>query len=348
MPLSVLDFIDINIQRQIEVVARVGFGTGLFIGTSDDGSGGSKQGSEVREYSNFEEVSAVFDTADPEYKFAELYFGQVTKPVRLHIGFKASADTYVEAYDKIIDIDNSWYAVAIESREAGDIELLADRVQDDYKIFLAASDDSGIPDPLVSDDLASELLDKELVRTSLYYHDKADDPLFIEAAVMGRWLPEDPGTINLGWTSLQDVESTDLTKTQADAIESKRATYYTNVAGQNYLFFGQVSSPGDFADNVRVTDWLTFRIAEDLVARLGEEPKVPYVGGDAIIENVIRARLQIAANRGVITNDFNVVVPPAQDQTAVDRANRLYADVTFTSQLTGAVNKIQIDGTLTV
>jgi len=345
---SVLDYVDVTITREIEAVTRVGFGTLLFIGTSDDGAGAAKQGSIVARYGSLDEVSNVFDTADPEYVAAQAYFGQIEKPDFIYIGFKGDTESYDEAINAIADVDSDWYAVAIESRDAADIEAVAANVQTRYKLFLAATADAAVLDGTDDTDIASTVVSNTYDRTAVFYHNEAGNGEYPEAAWAGLMLPKDPGSATWAWKQLSGVPTDTFSASERQALEDKRATYYTMVAGNPITFEGATGQLGVFIDIIRAQDWLTFRIAEDMVARLASVDKVPYVGGDAIIEQLLRSRLDIAVDRQVIAADYEVTVPPASEQQESDRADRIYRDVTFRAQLTGAIHRVEIRGTLTV
>jgi len=344
---SVLDYVDVTITREIEAVTRVGFGTLLFIGETDDGAGSAKQGQIVRSYGNIDEVLNVFDESDPEYEAALAYFGQEERPDRLYIGFKADGDSYDAALNDIVDVDDDWYAVAIQSRDEQDILDVAANVNARFKLFLAVTGDENVKDPLVDTDVGSQIFDNTYDRTALFYHSDAANQ-FPECAWAGLILPKDPGTATWAWKQLSGVPTDNLNSAERGALEDKRVTYYVMLAGNPITFEGATGQLGVFIDIIRAQDWLTFRIAEDMVARLASVDKVPYVGGDAIIEQLLRSRLDIAVDRQVIAADYEVTVPPASEQQESDRADRIYRDVTFRAQLTGAVHRVEIRGTLTV
>ena len=212
---------------------------------------------------------------------------------------------------------------------------------------MAASADADILDDQDDTDVASGLLDLLADRTGGIYHSVADGENFPEVAWAGRCLPEDPGSITWAWKPLAGIPSDSLTKTQRDTIESKRFSYYVNIAGNPRTFEGAVSQPGVFIDIVRGMDWLRFRLAEDMVAILANDD-IPYIGGDAVIESTMRARLDQAVERGVIAPDYTVTVPPASQQQLSDRVDRIYNNVTFEATLTGKVHRVRIRGTVTV
>lgn len=348
MSASVLDFIDVQITRDIQVISQVGFGTLLFIGETE-----GKQPEKIASYTDIEEVGEVFDITDPEYLAAQVYFSQVLKPERLFIGTKEDGETYAEALNAVLALNDDWYALAIQSRDSSDVLDIAAAIQPLYKIYLAASSDADLLDPNDNTDVGSALLDLNRDRTALIYHSLADgdgeaDNAYPEVAWAGRILPLQPGTATWAWKTLSGIPSDSLSKTVRDTLTSKRVTFYVTVASNNVTFEGQTSAPGIFLDLVRGSDWLTFRIAEDIVARLTADNKIPYIGGDAVLEQLIRGRLDEAVERDVIAPDYSLVVPPASQQSANNRANRIYDDIIFEATATGAVHRARIRGSITV
>lgn len=346
MSASALDYVSVTITRDISATSRVGFGTLLFVGTTT-----GKQTPQVASYASFDEVAAVFADGDPEYEAALLYFGQENVPTNLYIGIKGGAETYVEAITAIRALNDDWYAVAIESRLDADILAVAAYIQTQDKLFLAATSDPDADDPTATDDIGTSLLDLNYDRTAIIYHTDADvsgEDTFVEAAWAGQVLPLDPGSVTWAWKTLTGVTADTLTKTQRDALTAKRYTYYTTVAGNDVTFEGAVSKANEFIDVTRGTDWIRFRLAEDIVDQLARSNKIPYIGGDAILEQLIRARLDDAVARNIIASGYTVTVPPAADQSVSDRAARIYNDITFVATLTGAVHKVTIAGTVSV
>jgi len=342
MAASTLEYIDVTITRDIQVVSRVGFGSLLFIGPTT-----GSQSDIVDSYSSLEGVAAVFADTTPEYKAAQLYFGQTQKPSRLYIGTKGAAETYVQALQAILALNSDFYAIAIASVTKADIAAMAAYVQTLDKIFLASSADSDIKASGTSD-LASDLLGLSYDRTALFYHSGATTTVKPEVAWAGLCLPQDPGSISWAWKTLSGIPADNTTAVERGYLEQKNATYYASVGGNNVTFDGAVSYPGVYIDIIRGTDWIRYRLSEDLVATLANAGKIPYIGGDAVIEGAIRGRLASAAANGIIADDYSVSVPPASEQSASDRVARIYNNVKFYGTFTGAVHKVSIQGSFQI
>lgn len=86
---------------------------------------------------------------------------------------------------------------------------------------------------------------------------------------------------------------------------------------------------------------------ENYIALQSSVTRIPYVGNGEIIESeVVRRRLEIAVDRGVIAEGYEVSVPRWQAQDPTDRAARHFPGITFSATYTGAVNSVEIRGTV--
>lgn len=340
MPLQ--DYADINISFEAETVSRVGFGAILFATEDTSEDPGTVNGP----FANLDEVEeAGYGTTSAPYLFAQAAFAQGEGFSRLKIGHKDVQDTWLDALSDIRDTDSDWYALAIESRDAVDIEAVANDTEARVNLFMAVTADPDVLDGQDDSDIASVLLNQNLSRTALFFkRDGADE--FPEAAWLGKVLPTDPGTENWAYRTLSGQTTDSFTSAERAALRNKRANYYESVAGNSITFGGFTSEPGIFIDVVRGLDWLQIRLQEDYIARQSAVGRIPYIGGDAVVEELIRARLDIAVDRGVIADDYDLFVPNSRDQQPSDRADRFFPGITFTATLVGAINIIQVRGTV--
>lgn len=339
------DYVDIQIALEAETVSREGFGTLLFITEDATEAAGAVTGP----FSSLAEVDDVYASGTEPRKFAAAAFAQGAGFSALVVYHKADdlTETWVDAISNAVDAPLSWYGLAVETREAADILAVAAEVEARGKLFIAATNDADILDPQESGDLASTLLGQSLSRTAVLYHSDAVTT-YPEAAWFGRMLPTDPGTQNWAYKSLATISPDSFTGAQRGALRSKRCNYYEVVAGNPVTFAGYTSELGVYLDIVRGLDWLRVRMQEDFIARQVANP-IPYRSpGPEIIESIVRSRLSIAANRGIITEAFSVFVPDARDQQASDRAARHFPGITFNAELVGFSNTVAVRGTVQV
>ena len=343
--MALSEIVDVQISRDIPVVDREGFGTPLFL-TEDAGESGMEPG-EVRSYGDLEELEEDFASGDAAYEAAQTAFSQGSGLSTFKVSVKDTEDSWVDALAKTIETDDNWYCLIADTSNASDIEDIAENVEARGLLYIARSADSDIKDSQVEDDIASKLLDKTLSRTALFYHSQADSA-YPDAALAGKQLPEDPGATTWSFKSLSGITTDSFTSGERQALRDKRATHYISVAGNAITYEGYTSEPGVFIDVIRGLDWLEQRMSEDVFAALSSAPKIPYVGGGEILEDIIRSRLDDAVQRDIIVEDFDVDVPAGAEQDESDRADRHFPGIEFSAQLTGSIHSVRIRGTVTV
>lgn len=341
--MALRDYADIQVSFEAQTVSRAGFGTLLFL--TEDTTEAPGTVSPV--FGSLDEVEdAGYATSSAPYAFAQAAFAQNRGFSRLKIAHKDALDSWADAIADVVSVDDDWYALGIDSRDAADIEAVSDNIEGRTKLFIGVSADADILDPQDDTDIASTLLGKNSSRTGIMYHAEAADE-WPEAAWFGRMLPDDPGTVNWAWKTLATITTGSFTSGQIAALREKRCNYYDLVAGNSITYGGYTSEPGIFLDIVRGIDWLQQRMQEDYVALQGSVDRIPYVGGGEIIESeVVRRRLEIAVDRGVIAEGYEVSVPRWQAQDPTDRAARHFPGITFSATYTGAVNSVEIRGTV--
>ena len=114
---------------------------------------------------------------------------------------------------------------------------------------------------------------------------------------------------------------------------------------------------GEFIDLVWGTDFLESQMTQAIFDVLADADKVPYTDqGAASVEGAIRATLDdfitsgfLAARPGTYDGQpYEVVIPKVADQTQANRANRIFANITFRASLAGAIHEVEVQGTVAV
>ncbi len=250
--------------------------------------------------------------------------------------------------------DDDWYALVYVDRTASLVEVVADYIQTVRKIFITASSDTNILDDTITTDIASLLSAKSLDRTAVMFN--ADPTNFIDAAWLGRCLPEDPGSITWMFKTLAGIIADDLTGDELSDALGKNANVYVTRGGIDMTQNGTMAS-GRFIDIRRGVDWLQARLEENIFNRLASLNKIPFTNaGIAVIENEIRGVLENAIGNNVIVEDpdtfgglpYLVTLPDVSDVSAIDKANRLLPDVTFNATLSGAIHRVEVNGVVSV
>jgi len=267
----------------------------------------------------------------------------------------AAIQTIPEALAAAIDYNNDWYGLSIYSRTLADIEATSDYIQglgaSNPKIFFAQNAASEMLDVGASSDIASLLTAKANFRTSVWYH--ADNTEFLEMALMGGQLPTLPGSITWAYKSLSTITVDTLTDGQKAAVHSKNANTYDTVASVAITEEGKTcdTASGEWIDVIRGVDWIQVNMSADLYTLLVNSPKVPYsTAGISSVKGVLINVLATAQTQGILTLDepATVTVPDIADVSAGDKGTRTLNDVTFTGILAGAIQKINVQGTVTL
>jgi hypothetical protein len=248
-----------------------------------------------------------------------------------------------------IEIENSeWYALVLTSKTLADQLTAAAWIEARHKIFFARSDAAGVKDGTSTSDIAYRLQAGAYDRTAVIFTGTPND--FVDAAWLGKMLPEAPGSATYKFKTLAGVTVDKLTPTESAAIKAKNANTYETIGGVNITAEGVMAS-GEFIDIIIGTDWLQARIQERVYAKLVQLKKIPFTdAGVAVIENEVRAQLTEAIGVGLLSQDPEptVSVPKVADVSPADKANRYLPDVKFAATLAGAVHKTQIRGTVSV
>ena len=250
----------------------------------------------------------------------------------------------VEDIEAVRALNDDWYALQLTSRTSSDILNAAAHIETLRKFFLACSEDSA-----VIAGTALNVLDvlntRDYDRTGYLWSD--DQENFPEAAWLGRVLPLDPGSETWKFKNLNGIAASVLTTTQQNNVLNDKGNTYETFAGVAITREGTVAS-GEYIDVIRGIDWLEARMQEDIFSALIQVSKIPYTDeGIAVIEGLVRKRLQIAVRVGLLSS-FTVSVPKVADISNNDKAQRLLPDVRFTGVLAGAIHKVQVRGVVTL
>lgn len=244
--------------------------------------------------------------------------------------------------------NDEWYGLVGDWWGRTEIEDVAVAIESAPKLHAAASMDDGMYDPGVTTDPGSVLQDLALVRTFTFHHPTPETG--IAAAMLGKNLPKDPGSITWKFKTLALISVTSYTTGELTALKDKNIERYIEVAGNNITCDGKTAS-GEFIDITRFVDWLTARLQENVFFRMKNADKIPFTDpGVGIVENEVKGTLANGVTVGGLAADPPPVtsVPLVKNVSAIDKANRFLPDVEFTGTLAGAIHAAEIRGTVTV
>jgi hypothetical protein len=162
-----LDDVNVVITVQDTKVTQAGFGTILILGEHTVFTDRTKS------YADLTEVAADFATTTKIYKAANAVFAQSPAPQSLKVGRIDAGDADLTAtLNAIVDLDNDWYGLILESRLTADILAAAAWIETTTKVFGISSEDADIL-TAVTTDIFSVLQALSYNRTYTFYSHQA-------------------------------------------------------------------------------------------------------------------------------------------------------------------------------
>ncbi len=306
----------------------------------------------VATYSSLTAVAVDYLTTTPEYLAAQAAFSQAIQPTKIKIGQLKTVDgtleTYTVGYNEIKAIDNAWYGVVITSRTEADQLLIAAAVAADNKIFGTASHD---PETLVTSNqtsLAYQLSQLKSDRNYCIYSSVAETK-YPEAAWFGLMLSYPAGSANWAHRQIQGIAGEKLTDTARTALEKINCNFIADFAGRNIAFWGTAAS-GQYLDLVLGKDWLKTTLQDRVAGVLQSVLKIEYTdtGVEQITTNIRAVLEEAAANNFIDKDTIKVTAPLVATVNPLTKGNRILPDVNFEAVLSGAINKVKIQGVLSI
>lgn len=259
-----------------------------------------------------------------------------------------SVESWATTINEVTLVDNTWYAVMIESHLEADILTVAAQIEGMKKVFATSSQASAVKTTATTD-VFSQLKALSYQRTFGLYSATADTE-FPECAWVGYQLQEQPGSNTWAYKSLSGVTVSVLSDTESTNIHNKNASTYEAVGGLNSTI-GAKMFGGEWIDVMIFVDWLEARMKERLWSRMANSKKIPFTAaGAAIIEAEIRGQLNDGIRVGGLSPSPapTVTVPDVLTLTTNARAQRIFEGIKFEARLAGAIHFVKIAGTVTV
>lgn len=320
---------------------------------------------------------------DGDFTVSLLANNVVTAAADLDNTNTAANASVLNAYSLIQEADNDFYVVTWEGSNLGGLTTgfsddtatllsgigvldVATTIEgagsDDSKLFfVGASDDNGISNTYSVGDTPTGILDiaawmafGNFSRTVTWWHNTATTT-FNQLTFAGFNLPFDAGSIT--WANLrvnvsaaQNSDGKALTQTQQQNLSDKFANWATIQGGIVYTREGKVAG-NEFIDIIRGRDNLKSDLEADLFNILTNQQgtKIPYTDkGINLVKGVVDRRLNdYKVNRNFLS-DFTITVPKASDIPQATKITRILEDMSFTATLQGAIQLVDLTGTLTV
>lgn len=302
------------------------------------------------------------ETTDDLYLAVQTVFQQARAINQVYIGRHtvdgegATTETLAEALVAVNAANTGWYGLILISDATADILAAAAWVEANEKLLLASSGEAGII-AAGAGDIASQLQALNYNRTALWYH--ADAGLeWLEAAIAADRFTYDPGSENWANVRLSGVQTDPLTEGVSQIIRGKNANTYEQFRNLGLTQYGTVAS-GEWIDVIRFRDWLKDRIQTGIVDVLAKaDGKIPYTSaGIQVIVSALRAALDAGVSAGGIAPEetdaddnllpsYRITYPGLAEIADSVKSQRLLEGIKFSARLAGAINTVEITGTL--
>ncbi|WYV99007.1 virion structural protein [Pseudomonas phage vB_PpuM-NoPa] len=259
-----------------------------------------------------------------------------------------STESWPDAVEAVQAVDDTWYALCIESHLTADVLATAAAIEAKKKIFGTSSNAQDVQTTSTTD-LFTQLKDLGYQRTFGVFSATADSE-YPECAWIGYQLQEQPGSNTWAYKELAGVTVSRLSDTVSKNILDKNGNTYEAVGSLNSTVGGKMFG-GEWIDVIVFVDWLEQRMKERLWFRMRNSKKIPYTAaGAAIIEAEVRAQLNDGIRAGGLADSPApiVSVPDVLSVSANLRAQRIFEGITFEARLAGAIHFVKIRGTVTV
>ena len=301
-------------------------------------------------------ITAIDDTGNKTVLSQTVYYDGNIKfnNVRDSVRYIPAVTSITTALDAAVGM-NGWYILCEAGIDQSLFEVIADWTEAQKKqfayTFLQESDPVGAI-YFRSQGWCGLIRDNDLPT------DVPQGNRYLHVGAVARCLSIPVGDDNWAFKRLAAIFPAEISSTLRKLLTDGHSNFFSQYAGRNITMNGQVRA-NEWIDTIRGRDWLENDMQLRIVSVLFMRNKVPYTNaGIALIENQMIASLKAATRRGIVAPDeydedgnlipgFVVRVPNSQSMTATQRASRRLYDCKFSARIAGAINFVQVDGTMT-
>ncbi|MED5050658.1 DUF3383 family protein [Anoxybacillus rupiensis] len=333
-------YVDVTITRQTKPVSEKGFGTPLVLATSKNLA--------YKVYTDIDQVTADFATTTEEYKLLACMFEQDPRPSEIAVyGVQYSSETgdpadLTSALDTLIAMGRNdfYYLLSVEQGD-DEIAALAQWIRTKDKIYAASTSSTTLYQTLKG------LYDNVF----LLVHDQPRQ--YPAEGLVALLAPLEIGSYTWTFKMIRNIDPATYDDDQIDDIHSNNACTYISESGVNITSHG-VATSGEYIDVVQSTHFIKSSMAKAVFELLAKTPKIPYTDtGIALVVAEIDKVLKQAFKQGIIADEngeplYSITVPKRDEIPANTRAQRVLPDIEWTAIIAGAVEKVEIKGTLAV
>lgn len=292
------------------------------------------------EYSNLDEVEAVYSSSTDAYKAANLLFMQNGAPEKVAI--LTSGEAITDSIKKYIN--KGWRQLIVLGDFNSSISEYIETTDKMYFTHFATQ----------SELTSAYATIKEFERTVCVLY-TGEDVAFPEVAVVGATAGLNVGSFTYKNMIIKGVPALDMSDTAIEAAHASGAITILEKAGDIVTSEGIVAS-GEYIDVIDSKDYIIQNIAYKVQKVFNTNDKVPYTDtGISLLEAAVLGVLVEAYNSGMIADNadgtpaYSTSFVLRSQTTESDRAERNYPYGQFAFELAGAIHTAyKISGVITV
>lgn len=328
-------YVSVSITRQTKAVSQKGFGMPLIL-TEDKVAAYKEYGGDTA----LADIGVDFGTSSKTYKLATSLLGQEPKVDTVAVYGVATTTGLAAALNTLVLDNNDWFYLTCTEQADADITELSTWVATQEKLYFAST---------LNKTLASTLNNQN---AAILVHPNPET--YPAEAWVGVGAPLEIGSFTWTFKTLNGINPANYNTTDINTIEDNNASTYIKEGGVNITSKG-VTTSGEYIDIIQSQYFIKSRMTENVFGLLARMPKVPFTdNGIALVVAEMESALKAAFNQGVIAEDadgkpmFEIIAPSREDVSTNDRANRLLPGMKWKATIAGAVENVDIDGTLLV
>lgn len=298
------------------------------------------------------------------YIAATVAFSQVPTPNKLYLTVRDKTEELEETYVTITDVLNEaveysdWYGLALESTFSDKdtiLEVIKWTEANNKMFCFTLTDIAQLPETSGTTYLRSF----GIYAGSVAAETQPEENKYAGVAWMAKCFGYDPGSETWAFKELASVSPSNLKNSLKTQLSNANITYYTTYAGKNITSADGGKVVGnEWIDTIRFRDWLKNYMQERIFNLFVGNSKLQFTdnGITAIESKMIEALKRgqevggIAPNEytedGVEVPGYTTSVPKSTSLTETEKASRKLTGCKFTARLAGAIQLVNISGTV--
>lgn len=302
-----------------------------------------------------------YTTKSQAYIAATVAFSQTPTPDKLYFVVREKEELE-ETYESITDVLNEaieysgWYGLTLESTfidKQTILEVIKWTEANNKMFCFTLTNIAQLPDTAGAVYLRSFGIYAGSAET------QPEENKYAGVAWMAKCFGYDPGSETWAFKELASIAPSKLTSSLKKQLSDANITYYTTYAGKNITSADGGKVVGnEWIDTIRFRDWLKNYMQERIFNLFVGNPKVSFVdNGITAIESKMIEALKKGQDVGGISptefdedgNEFpgyTTSVPKSASLTDTQKASRKLTGCKFTARLAGAIQAVNISGTV--